>query len=47
MAQPGVAQAGEQALVAPIADLAIEQQAEPFGMGEHRCFGGLRPVSKL
>ena len=40
MAQPGIAQAGEQALVTPIADLAIEQQAEPFGMGQRRGFSG-------
>ena len=40
MAQPGIAQPGEQALVAAIADLAIEQQAEPFGMGERRGFAG-------
>ena len=40
MAQPGIAQPGEQALVAAIADLAIEQQAEPFGMGQRRGFAG-------
>ena len=38
MAEPGVAQAGEQAPVPPIADLAIEQQGEPFGVGQR---GGL------
>jgi hypothetical protein len=42
MAQPGIAQASEQAPVAPIADLLIEQQSEPFGMGGRcgfsRCF---------
>jgi hypothetical protein len=38
MAQLGIAQSGEQALVAPIADLVIEQQAEPFGMGQRGCF---------
>ena len=32
MTQPGIAQPGEQALITPIADLAIEQQAEPFRM---------------
>ena len=35
MAQPGIAQASEQAPVAAIADLLIEQQSKPFGMGEH------------
>src|SRR5690606_17284690 len=38
MAQPGVAQAGLEPLVAAMADLALEQQAEPFEMGER---GGL------
>ena len=32
--------AGRQPPVAPIADLAIEQQGEPFGMGEGRGFAG-------
>jgi RNA polymerase sigma factor (sigma-70 family) len=36
MAQPGIAQASEQASVTPIADLLIEQQGEPFGMSQ-RC----------
>ncbi len=31
MAQPGISQAGEQAPVASIANLLIEQQGEPFG----------------
>ena len=34
MTQPGIAQPGEQALITPIADLAIEQQAEPFRMSQ-------------
>ena len=38
MAQSGIAQAGEQAPVASIANLLIEQQGEPFGMGQR---GGL------
>jgi hypothetical protein len=42
MTQPGIAQAREQAPVTPIADLLIEQQGEPFGMGQRggfsRCF---------
>ncbi len=37
LAQPGIAQPGGEPLVAPIGDLAIEQQAEPFGMGERRA----------
>ncbi len=40
MPQPGIAQASEQAPVTPIADLLIEQQGEPFGMGEHGGFSG-------
>lgn len=40
MAQLGVAEPGEQAPVAPIADFAIEQEAEPFGMGQRGGFGG-------
>ena len=40
MAQPGIAQASEQASVAAIADLLIEQQAEPFGMGQRCGFTG-------
>jgi hypothetical protein len=39
MAQPGIAQASEQAPVTPIADLLIEQHGEPFGMGERGGFG--------
>ena len=38
MAQPGIAQASEQASVAAIADLLIEQQSEPFGMGQRSGF---------
>jgi hypothetical protein len=40
MAQPGIAQAGEQAPVTAIADLLIEQQSKPFGMGERCGFAG-------
>jgi hypothetical protein len=40
MAQPGIAQAGEQAPVTAIADLLIEEQGEPFGMGQCRGFTG-------
>src|SRR5579859_1569336 len=40
MTQPGIAQPGEQALITPIADLAIEQQAEPFRMSQRRRFSG-------
>jgi hypothetical protein len=36
MAQSGEAQAGQKAAVAPVADFLVEQQSEPFGMGE-RC----------
>jgi hypothetical protein len=35
-----VAQPGEQALVTPMAELAVEQQSEPFGMAQCGCFGG-------
>ena len=34
VAQPGVAQSGGEALVAAMGDLAIDQQAEPVGMGQ-------------
>ena len=34
VAQPGIAQPGGQALVAAMRHLAIDQQAEPIGMGE-------------
>jgi hypothetical protein len=34
MAQPGITQARRQAPVAAMRDLAVEQQAEPFGMGQ-------------
>ena len=40
MTQPGIAQASEQAPIAAIADLLIEQQAEPFGMGQRCGFSG-------
>jgi len=40
VAQPGIAQTGEQAPVTPIAGLLIEQQGEPFGMGQVRGFTG-------
>jgi hypothetical protein len=40
MAQPGITQAGEQAPVTPIAGLLIEQQGEPFGMGQCRGLTG-------
>ena len=40
MAQSGIAQAGEQAPVASIANLLIEQQGEPFGMGQRGGFTG-------
>jgi hypothetical protein len=40
MAQPGIAQAGEQAPVTSIANLLIEQQGEPFGMGRRGSFSG-------
>src|SRR6266513_722939 len=40
MAQPGIAQTGEQAPVASIANLLIEQQGEPFGMGQRGGFSG-------
>lgn len=40
MAQPGIAQARQEALVTPMTELAIEQQAKPFGMGERRGFTG-------
>jgi hypothetical protein len=40
MAQPGVAQAGVQPPVASVAGLLVEQQGEPFGMGQRRGFTG-------
>jgi hypothetical protein len=40
MAKLGIAQAGKQAPVPSIADLVIEQQGEPFGMGQCRGFSG-------
>ena len=38
LAQPGIAQAGGQALVAAMRNLAIEQQPQPVGMTERRGF---------
>src|SRR5947199_4266132 len=46
MAQPGIAQASEQASVTPIADLLIEQQGEPFGMGERGGLSGCFDLSE-
>ena len=46
MAQPGIAQASEQASVTPIADLLIEQQGEPFGMDQRGGFGGCFELSE-
>lgn len=46
MAQPGIAQAGKQTLVAPIAELAIVQQSESFRMGQSGGFGGCFDVGK-
>ena len=40
MAQPGIAQAGVQPPVTPVAGLLVEQQGEPFGMGQRRGFTG-------
>ena len=40
VAQPGIAQSGGQALVAAVGDLAIDEQAEPVGMGQGRAFTG-------
>jgi len=39
MAQPSITQARRQTPVAAVRDLAVEQQAEPFGMGQLRCRG--------
>ena len=46
MAQPGIAQAGEQAPVASVAGLLVEQQGEPFGMGQRGGFGGCFELSE-
>ena len=40
VAQPGIAQSGGQALVAAMSDLAINEQAEPVGMGQRRAVTG-------
>jgi hypothetical protein len=40
VAQPGVAQACAKPFVVAVGDLAIEQQAEPFGMGQGGAFAG-------
>jgi hypothetical protein len=40
MAQSGIAQSGSQALVAPMSDLAIDEQAEPVCMGQRRAVTG-------
>src|ERR1700737_4190624 len=40
MTQSGIAQTREQAPVTSIADLLIEQQSEPFGMGQRGGFSG-------
>src|SRR5207247_8908466 len=45
MAQPGISQAGEQAPVASIANLLIEQQGEPFGRGQRGGFTGCFDVT--
>ena len=40
LAQPGIAQPGGEPLVAAMGDLAIEEQAKPFGVGQARAFAG-------
>ena len=40
MAQPGIAQAGVQPPVTPVAGLLVEQQSEPFRMGQRGGFPG-------
>jgi hypothetical protein len=40
LAQPGIAQAGGQALVAAMRNLAVEQQPQPVGMAERRAVAG-------
>jgi hypothetical protein len=40
MAQPGIAQAGMQPPVASVAGLLVEQQSEPFRMGQRRGLTG-------
>jgi hypothetical protein len=37
VAQSGIAQPGGKALVAAMSDLAVDQQAEPIGMGNATC----------
>ena len=40
MAKPGIAQAKAQPPVTSVAGLLVEQQGEPFGVGERRRFAG-------
>jgi hypothetical protein len=40
MAQLGIAQAGRQALVAAMGDLAVDQEAEPVGMRQVGALAG-------
>ena len=40
VAQSGIAQPGGKALVAAMGHLAIDEEAEPIGMGERRAFAG-------
>ena len=40
VAQSGIAQPGGKALVAAMGDLAIDEQAEPIGMGQGCAFAG-------
>ena len=46
MAQPGVAQTGVQPAVTPVAGLLVEQQGEPFGMGQRGGFTGCFDLAK-
>jgi len=46
MAQPGIAQAGEQAPVTSVAGLLVEQQGEPLGMGQRGGFSGCFELSE-
>jgi hypothetical protein len=40
VAQPGIAQPGGEALVAAMGHLAIDEQAEPIGVGQRRAIAG-------
>jgi hypothetical protein len=40
VAQPGIAQSSGQSLIATVGHLAIEERAEPVGMGQGRAFTG-------